>query len=379
MVEYENEFVYPDFYEKYWCAAEDDMGDRALTWDISIGLQSVDGLLVSDNLKDIAEQHIDGRINISQAKEQIATYYENHKELTGTGTDEADKVAANIAEVLNDPSFLFSPAGFVGIHKKLFHNVFPFAGKIREYNITKKEPVLDGDTVRYAHYADLSRALSYDFDKEKRFSYADLTAEQMMEHIAHFISDIWQIHPFAEGNTRTTAVFCIKYLRYLGFRVNNRLFSRKARYFRNSLVRANHTDVSKGISADYSFLIRFFRNLLLGESHELHSRDTHMNAAPVPMLPITADVVQTASNGAEADVSVRSLLKAIGVDTLSVRQMMSRLNLRGRDNFLKNYFTPANSAGFLSPLYPDSPHHPRQKYFLSALGHQARKRRARKG
>ena len=238
---------------------------------------------------------------------------------------------------------------------------------------------MDGDTVRYAHYADLSRALSYDFDKEKRFSYADLTAEQMMEHIAHFISDIWQIHPFAEGNTRTTAVFCIKYLRYLGFRVNNRLFSRKARYFRNSLVRANHTDVSKGISADYSFLIRFFRNLLLGESHELHSRDTHINAAPVPMLPITADVVQTASNGAEADVSVRSLLKAIGVDTLSVRQMMSRLNLRGRDNFLKNYFTPANSAGFLSPLYPDSPHHPRQKYFLSALGHQARKRRARKG
>ncbi len=314
----ENVFVYPDFYEKYWCAAEDDMGARALTWDILIGLQSVDGLAVSENLKEVAEQHIDGRLNISQAKEPIATYYENHKKLTGIGTDEADKVVVNIAEVLNDPSFLFSPAGFVGIHKKLFHNVFSFAGKIREYNITKKEPVLEGDTVRYAHYADLSRALSYDFDKEKRFSYADLTTEQMMEHIAHFISDIWQIHPFSEGNTRTTAVFCIKYLRYLGGRVNNRLFARKTRYFRNSLVRANYTEVSKGISSAYLFLIRFFRNLLLGESHELHSRDTHINAAPVRIAPISADVVPSVSDEATADVSVRSLLKAIGADTLKL-------------------------------------------------------------
>lgn len=363
---------YPEFYEQYLYAAEPDAAELALSWDVSIGLQAVDGLEVSEHLKEVAEHHIEGRLNMEQAKERISTYYSEHKELCGTGVDEADKVAANIVEILNDPSFLFSPAGFVGIHKKLFHNVFKFAGQIREYNITKKEPVLDGDTVRYAHKADLVGALNHDFEKEKRFSYQELTQEQMVEHIAHFIADIWQIHPFPEGNTRTTAVFCIKYLRYLGFKVNNQLFARKARYFRNALVRANYADLLRGIDVNYSFLISFFRNLLLGETHELHSKDTHLHAAAVKSVP----AVGSAPSVKPQNPGVVALLKAIGTDTISIREMMTRLNLRGRDNFLKNYFNPAQEGGLLSPLYPNVPRHPRQKYFLSPLGHLARKKRS---
>ncbi|MBR4311525.1 MAG: Fic family protein [Akkermansia sp.] len=368
--------MYSDFYEQYLYAEEPDTCERALTWDISIGLQAVDGLEVSEYLKEVSREHIEGYISMPEVQQRIASYYAEHKEQNGKSADEADKVAANIAAILNEPTFLFSPAGFAGIHRKLFHNVFKFAGKIRDYNITKKEWVLGGDTVQYAHFSDLIMALDYDIEKEKRFSYKGLSKEEKVSHIAHFIADIWQIHPFPEGNTRTTAVFCIKYLRYLGFKVSNQLFARKARYFRDALVRANYSNIEKGVSADDSFLLRFFKMLLLGEYLELHSRDVHIHAAPLEQKTVTPSSVEPVSHPAPIDdSSVFALLKAMGGDTVSIREMMLRLHLKGRDNFLKNYFTPALSAGYILPLYPDTPRHPRQKYLLSDTGRKVLKKR----
>lgn len=361
---------YPDFYETYLYAAEPDVTERALSWDIAVGLQAVDGLEVSEYLRDVADEHINGYISMDEVQQRVAEYYAEHSGI-GRNTDEADKVAANIAALLHEPAFHFSPAGLASIHKRLFHNVFKFAGQMRQYNITKKEWVLEGDTVRYAHAAEILMALDYDMEKEKRFSFKGISQDRMVEHIAHFIADIWQVHPFPEGNTRSTAVFCIKYLRYLGFRVTNLPFARHARYFRDALVRANYNNAPAGICADYSFLIKFFRNLLLGEEHELKSRFLHVRAESTgqaqDMQGISAGQV-TGQVDAPQNPYVVSLLQAIGGEQLSVREMMLALRLKGRDNFLKKYLTPALEAGYLCMLFPDSPRHPRQKYRITPRG-----------
>ena len=361
---------YPDFYETYLYAAEPDVTERALSWDIAVGLQAVDGLEVSEYLRDVADEHINGYISMDEVQQRVAEYYAEHSGI-GRNTDEADKVAANIAALLHEPAFHFSPAGLASIHKRLFHNVFKFAGQMRQYNITKKEWVLEGDTVRYAHAAEILMALDYDMEKEKRFSFKGISQDRMVEHIAHFIADIWQVHPFPEGNTRSTAVFCIKYLRYLGFRVTNLPFARHARYFRDALVRANYNNAPAGICADYSFLIKFFRNLLLGEEHELKSRFLHVQAESTgqaqDMQGISAGQV-TGQVDAPQNPYVVSLLQAIGGEQLSVREMMLALRLKGRDNFLKKYLTPALEAGYLCMLFPDSPRHPRQKYRITPRG-----------
>ena len=91
------------------------------------------------------------------------------------------------------------------------------------------------------------------------------------------VFSIWQIHPFCEGNTRSTAVFAIKYLRYFGFDINNEAFAKNSWYFRNALVRANYVNYSKNVTATPLFLERFFDNLLFGAKHELHNRDMHIS------------------------------------------------------------------------------------------------------
>ena len=111
-------------------------------------------------------------------------------------TEEADKVSANIARILNEKSFAFSVTGFTSIHRRLFEGVFKFAGKIRDYDITKKEWVLRGDTVLYVNAEDLRRAIEYDLEQEKNFSYKGLSLDKVVEHIAKFVSNLWQIHPF---------------------------------------------------------------------------------------------------------------------------------------------------------------------------------------
>lgn len=356
---------YPMFYDTYLCAAELDVTERALAWDVAMGLQAVDGLEVSEYLREVAGEHITGAIDMDEVQQRLHSYYVEH----GAGPhsyDEADKVAANIAGLLNEPAFHFSPAGLASIHKRLFHNVFKFAGIIRDYNITKREWVLDGDTVRYAHAAEIMMALDYDMEREKRFSFLNVSQDKIVEHIAHFISGIWQIHPFPEGNTRSIAVFCIKYLRYLGYNVTNLPFATHARYFRDALVRANYNNMPKGVALDYTYLIKFFRNLLLGETHELRIRDLHILSRPVEQPAPQA--TETTGQIALPSSNICQVVRVLGAESLSGRELMRGLKLRGRDNFLKNYLTPALSGGYISMLYPDSPRHPRQKYRLTPRG-----------
>lgn len=360
---------YPVMYETYLYAGEPDVAERALSWDVAMGLQAVDGLEVSEYLREVAGEHITGSIGMDEVQQRLHSYYAE----LGSGSrscDEADKVAANIAGLLNEPAFHFSPAGLASIHKRLFHNVFKFAGKIRDYNITKREWVLDGDTVRYAHAAEIIMALDYDIEREKRFSFLNLSQDKIVEHIAHFIAGVWQIHPFPEGNTRSTAVFCIKYLRYLGYNVTNLPFATHAKYFRDALVRANYNNMPKGVVADYSFLIKFFRNLLLGETHELRSRDLHVQAAPAGQVEHPEqDKCRVSAGQVELPLkNICMLVETLGGEQLSVKEMMNRLKLRGRDNFLKNYLDPALRGEYVSMLHPDSPRHPRQKYRLTPRG-----------
>ena len=166
------------------------------------------------------------------------------------------------------------------IHRRLFEDVFDHAGKIRTYNITKKEWVLKGDTVIYASWNSIKDTLDYDFRTEKEFSYEGLSLNESIKHLVKFASDIWQIHPFAEGNTRATAVFMIKYMKTFGLKVDNDAFKKHSWYFRNALVRANYNDLKNGIHATTKYLEMFFSNLLLGTDYELKNRYMHVDYIP---------------------------------------------------------------------------------------------------
>ena len=261
-------------FEEYTRVSEPHKRERAYAWRTAIGLQAVDGLQVSDYLKQTARRNIEGEITIDEARELIKSYYRSKKnrEPDDEEKEEADKVSGNVVKIINEQSFTFSVAGFISIHRHLFEGVFKHAGKLRDYDITKKEWVLREEMALYGRWQDLRMTLEYDLEQEKQFDYAGLTMEQVVEHIAKFVSSIWQIHPFREGNTRTTAVFTIKYLQSIGFNVTNDLFQQHSWYFRNALVRANYRNVQKGINPDNSFLILFFRNLLMGEKNDLKNR-----------------------------------------------------------------------------------------------------------
>ncbi|MFN5364857.1 MAG: Fic family protein, partial [Bacteroidota bacterium] len=237
-----------DTFEEYLRQGEPDKAERAEIWKTAIGLQQVDGLSTSVYLIETARQNIEGYISIGEVKQLIDNYYKQHPSShEDNRTEEADKVSARITEILSEKTFNFSPAEYLAIHRRLFLGIYPHAGKIREYKNTKQEWVLNGETVLYGSAVSLKAALEYDFQQEKLFSYAGLSRQEIVEHIAHFISYLWQIHVFGEGNTRTTAIFLIKYLRKLGFReVNNKLFANHSWFFRNALVRANYEDLSAG-------------------------------------------------------------------------------------------------------------------------------------
>ncbi len=264
---------------EYIKQGEPDRTERSEAWKTAIGLQDVDGLKTSEYLLDTAKEHIEGKIDIATVQKRVNSYYERQRarQSVENSTEEADKVAARIAEILNEKTFQFSPAEYKMIHRRLFANVFKHAGEIRTYNITKKEWVLKGDTVLYASFESINDTLDYDFSVEKDFSYEGLSADKAVKHIAKFTADIWQIHPFCEGNTRSTAVFIIKYLKSFGFEVNNDLFSENSWYFRNALVRANYTNVKNGITATTKYLELFFENLLLGKNNELKNRYLHID------------------------------------------------------------------------------------------------------
>lgn len=285
-----------DPFKEYFKETEPDKAHKGYAWSTAIGLQAVDGLKPSQYLIDTAIQNIEGKITMKEAQSLIDSYYEERPVHFSDEdrTEEADKVSSRIAEILSETAFSFSPNEYISIHRKLFQGIYKYAGKIRDYNITKKEWVLDGETVIYGSASELRATLEYDFSQEKNFSYKGLSMDEIIHHLAVFISRLWQIHIFGEGNTRTTAVFFIKYLRTLGFSATNDIFAENAWYFRNALVRANYTNLQKGIHETTEYLEIFLRNLLLNERNELHNRNLHisglMNIEKVDIEELEVDI-----------------------------------------------------------------------------------------
>lgn len=271
--------VYEDF-EEYVRQGEPVRSERSKAWQMAIGLQKVDGLDTSHYLNETAKLHIEGEITIDEAKQRIDSYYQSRtlrNEFTEERMEEADKVSARIAELLSEQTFTLAPTELVRIHRHLFTGIYPHAGLIRDYNITKKEWVLGGETVLYASASFIGDTLEYDIAQERKYSYANLSVEEAVDHIGKFIADVWQIHPFGEGNTRTMAVFLIKYLRQFGFDVNNRTFALHSWFFRNALVRANYNNLQKGIIATCEPIGRFLRHLLFKKEADLSNRTLHVD------------------------------------------------------------------------------------------------------
>ena len=271
-----NEFA---SFDEYLRQGEPSQKESAENWKTAIGLQAVDGLQPSAYLIDVAKRNIEGEISLEETRKLIDSYYQSKTVRTPKDEDEeeADKVSANIAKILASKTFAFNTNGYVSLHRRIFEGVFKHAGEIRQYDISKKEWVLEGDSINYLNWEDLQRALDWDIEQEKNFQYKGLTDDEKIEHIAKFISGIWQIHAFREGNTRTTAIFTIQYLRSLGYEVNNEMFAKHSWYFRNALVRANYRNINKDIEYSPIYLVRFFRNLLLGESWVLKNRYLHID------------------------------------------------------------------------------------------------------
>ncbi|MBO7607427.1 MAG: Fic family protein [Paludibacteraceae bacterium] len=367
-------------FDEYIRQGEPDQKEKASIWQTAIGLQAVDGLKTSDYLKETARKHIAGDIDIDEVRELIKSYYQSKAvhEPDDDGKQEADKVSANIAKILSSKTFDFSTNGFVSLHRRIFEGVFSHAGKVRDYNITKKEWVLEGDTVNYLNFEDLRSAIDYDLEQERQFSYKGVSQDEMVAHITNFVSGLWQIHAFAEGNTRTTAVFSILYLRHIGFEVNNDMFALHSWYFRNALVRANYKNVVKGIDYTPIYLERFFRNLLLGEQWDLRNRYLHIHPTkewseqPNLGTPTSTPISTPTSSFGIHDITdndlVIQLIKSIGLESLSIMQMLERIGLKDRKNFIVYHLNPAIQEGWVRMLYPDSPRHPRQKYLLTEKG-----------
>ncbi len=269
-----------ELFESYSKEKEPNKYYKSYAWKTAIGLQKVDGLEPSKYLIKTAEQNINGDISFDEAKELISSYYKESAVRTERA-EEADSVSVRIAQILSEKTFAFSPIEYISIHKRLFEGIYSHAGKIRDYNITKDEWVLDGDTVMYGNAINLRETLEYDFSVERQFNYKGLSAEEIIVHLSKFISNLWQIHAFGEGNTRTTAVFLIKYLGKLGFNVTNDTFAENSWYFRNALVRANYSNLTKDVFETTQYVQTFLRNLLLGEDNILSNRELHINYTEV--------------------------------------------------------------------------------------------------
>ena len=339
-----------DPFKEYLRESEPDKAHKSYVWSTAVGLQAVDGLKPSKYLVDTAIQNIEGKITMKEAQSLIDSYYKERPVHLSDDerTEEADKVSSRIAEILSEIAFTFSPNEYIAIHRKLFHGIYKYAGKIRDYNITKKEWVLDGATVMYGSASELRETLEYDFSQEKAFSYKGLSMDEIIHHLAVFISRLWQIHIFGEGNTRTTAVFFIKYLRMLGFSATNDIFAENAWYFRNALVRANYTNLQEGIYETTEYLEAFLRNLLLNEKNELHNRNLHiselLNNKKVDIQDKKVDIESILSKkgnefSIKTTVHIYRLFEKFGFDEVFGRSVvMELLELKGSgaSKFLSN-------------------------------------------
>ena len=362
-------------FDEYIRQGEPAQRERAEAWRVAIGLQAVDGLQVSDYLRETARKNIEGDITVDEARELVKQYYIKktaHDEDDGD-KEEADRVSGNISKLLQTDAFTYSVAGLAAIHRAIFEGVFKHAGQFREYDISKKEWVLRGDSVLYGRWQDLRMAIEYDLEQERQFDYSPLDKGQMVEHLAKFVAGIWQTHPFREGNTRTTAVFTIKYLRSQGFKVNNEMFEQHSWYFRNALVRANYRNLEKGISYEPIFLVRFFRNLLLGENNVLKNRYMMIDPPEEWKMPESEQAPDKSPDKSPDkfdtnNLYIKKLVTIIGKKQLSIKEMMGEAGLKDRESFMDVYLNPAIKDKFVRLLYPKTPRHPRQRYLLTAKG-----------
>lgn len=324
---------------EYIKQGEPDKSYKAKTWETAIGLQDVDGLKISNYLVETAKNHIEGKIDIDEAKDRIDNYYkEQHNRSTKNDTEEADKVSVRITEILSEKTFNFSPTELQNIHKRLFTGIYQKAGVYRDYNITKNEWVLNDDTVTYSSYEIIEKTLEYDFREEKEFSYKNMNLDDSIKHLCRFISNIWQVHPFCEGNTRTTAVFLIKYLRNFGFNVNDEIFKNNSWYFRNSLVRANYTNVSKNIFEDISYLEKFFYNLLTNSNYELKNRYLHVD--------YNQSIDKEDANGNRCTLEEQAILNIIR-NNPSIKQEEIALKINKSVRTVKTYISAMQDKGLI--------------------------------
>ena len=364
-------------FDEYLRQGEPSQKERAENWKTAIGLQAVDGLQPSAYLIDVAKRNIEGEITLDETRKLIDSYYQSKTVRTPKDEDEeeADKVSANIAKILASKTFAFNTNGYVSLHRRIFEGVFKHAGEIRQYDISKKEWVLEGDSVNYLNWEDLRRALDWDIEQEKNFSYKGLTDDEKIEHIAKFISGIWQIHAFREGNTRTTAIFTIQYLRSLGYKVNNEMFAKHSWYFRNALVRANYRNIQKGIDYSPIYLVRFFRNLLLKDSWVLKNRYLHIRPTDdwkeqprigTPQVPrkLSSSTPQVPHKFSQ---HVETLILSFNDEYMTSAEIMGAIGLKDRKSFSELYLNAALSEKAIERKYPNTPRHPRQQYRMTEL------------
>ena len=369
-----NEFA---SFDEYLRQGEPSQKESAENWKTAIGLQAVDGLQPSAYLIDVAKRNIEGEITLDETRKLIDSYYQSKTVRTPKDEDEeeADKVSANIAKILASKTFAFNTNGYVSLHRRIFEGVFKHAGEIRQYDISKKEWVLEGDSVNYLNWEDLRRALDWDIEQEKNFSYKGLTDDEKIEHIAKFISGIWQIHAFREGNTRTTAIFTIQYLRSLGYEVNNEMFAKHSWYFRNALVRANYRNIQKGIDYSPIYLVRFFRNLLLKDSWVLKNRYLHIRPTDewkeqprigTPQVPrkLSSSTPQVPHKFSQ---HVETLILSFNDEYMTSAEIMGSIGLKDRKSFSELYLNAALSEKAIERKYPNTPRHPRQQYRMTEL------------
>ena len=324
---------------EYIKQGEPEKQEKAKTWETAIGLQDVDGLKPSKYLLDTAKEHIEGNINIDEAKKRINSYYEQSNEKNNEdNTEEADKVSVRIAEILSEKAFNFSPTEMLNIHKRLFTGIYKEAGKYRKYNFTKEEWILNDDTVTYSSYETIKETIEYDFNQEKNFSYKDLSIDDSISHLSRFISNIWQVHPFCEGNTRTTAVFLIKYLRTFGFNVNDEIFADNSWYFRNALVRANYKNYEKNVFEDITFLEKFFHNLLTNTKYELKNRYMHIDYKET--------IEGISSNVSSLSLEEQAILNIIK-NNPSIKQEAIALQINKSVRTIKNYMSEMQKRGII--------------------------------
>ena len=374
-----NKDNFKDFasFDEYLRQGEPSQKESAENWKTAIGLQAVDGLQPSAYLIDVAKRNIEGEISLDETRKLIDSYYQSKTVRTPKDEDEeeADKVSANIAKILASKAFAFNTNGYVSLHRRIFEGVFKHAGEIRQYDISKKEWVLEGDSVNYLNWEDLRRALDWDIEQEKNFSYKGLTDDEKIEHIAKFVSGIWQIHAFREGNTRTTAIFTIQYLRSLGYKMNNEMFAKHSWYFRNALVRANYRNINKDIEYSPIYLVRFFRNLLLKDGWVLKNRYLHIRPTDdwkeqsrigTPQVPHKQSS-NTPQVPHKFSQHVETLILYFNDGHMTSAEIMGTIGLKDRKSFSELYLNAALSEKAIERKYPNTPRHPRQQYRMTEL------------